>query len=181
MSEAWIETFTGKAFNILDPQPDMVCLEDIAHSLSMLPRYTGHTKFPYPVAQHLRVGSYFIPDPYKYDYFCHDFSEAYLNDMSRPLKHFTKCGKEYRKIERRVQLLLSDVFGFSKSEPKAVKLYDNRMLYTEKFQLKSGVKFRREWAAAEGREPLAVTLVYNDFWTQKQMFLDRFEELKGKR
>lgn len=181
-SSASIETFTGRLFDILNPEPDMVCIEDIAHSLAGLPRFTMHTKFPYPVAQHLRVGSYFVPEEYAYDYFCHDFAEAYLNDMSRPLKHFTKAGKEYRKVERRVQAVIAEVFGFAKKEPSIVKLFDTRMLYTEKIQLMASGKFHHEWTNSKtGREPLPVTLEYADFWKQKKMFLKRFNELKGKK
>lgn len=30
-----IRTFTGKYVNLVDPDPDTICIEDIAHSLSM--------------------------------------------------------------------------------------------------------------------------------------------------
>ncbi len=177
-SSASIETFTGKLFDIRNPKPEMVCIEDIAHSLSGLPRFTMHCKFPYPVAQHLRIGSYFVPKEFAFDYFCHDFSEAYLNDMSRPMKHFTAVGKEYRKIERRVQSVIAEVIGFSKREPKIVKLFDTRMLYTEKAQLMFSGNFHHEWTnQKDGREPLPVTLEYADFWTQKKLFLERFNQL----
>jgi len=180
--ETCIETFTGVLFDFLNPKPEMVRIEDIAHALSQLPRYTGHCKFPYPVAQHLRVGSYFVPEEFAYDYFCHDFSEAYLNDMSRPLKHFTKAGEEYRKIERRVQGVIADVLGFSKVEPPIVKVYDTRMLYTEKMQLMPSRVFRHEWAhIPEASISLPVTLQYADFWEQKELFFRRYHELKEKK
>ncbi len=175
---ATIETFTGIFFDLLHPKPEMVCIEDIAHSLSQLPRFTGHCRFPYPVAQHLRVGSFFVPEEYAFDFFCHDFPEAYLNDMSRPLKHFTKAGKEYRKIERRVQKVIAEAIGFDAKEPRIVKLFDNRMLYTEKKQLMHRDKFYFEWA--KGTQALPVTLEYADFWEQKTLFLERFNQLKPK-
>ena len=182
-SSASIETFTGKLFDIRNPKPEMVCIEDIAHALSGMPRFTMHCKFPYPVAQHLRIGSYLVPEEFAFDYFCHDFAEAYLNDMSRPMKHFTKIGKEYIKIERRVQSVIAEVFGFAKKEPKIVKVYDTRMLYTEKAQLMFSGNFHHEWTnRKEGREPLPVTLEYADFWIQKNLFLKRFHELnKGRK
>lgn len=178
MSNATIQTFTGVHFDLLNPKPELIRIEDIAHSLAMLPRYTGHPRFPYVVAQHLIIGSYQIPDPYKWDYFGHDMSEAYLNDMSRPLKHFTKAGKEYKKIERRVQKAIATALGFSVKEPKIVKVYDNRMLYTEKQQLMATDTFYFEWA--KGTEPLPITLKYQDFWTIEREFLARYHELKGK-
>ncbi|SRR6266478_4567415 len=179
MSEAYIRTFTGVLFDLLEPQPEMVCIEDIGHALSQIPRYTGHCIFPYPVAQHLRVGSYLVPEEFAYDFFCHDFSEAYLNDWARPLKHFTEAGKEYRKIERRVQSVIADALGFSKVEPPIVKVYDTRMLYTERSQLMKGST--RVWAdTPEEAQLLPVTFQYADFWEQKKLFLERFHELKGK-
>src|SRR5487761_1741512 len=40
----WIATFTGRAFWPLDPRPEDVVIEDIAHALSMLCRYGGHCR-----------------------------------------------------------------------------------------------------------------------------------------
>ena len=50
--KAEIVTYTGKLFDIFDPKPELVCIEDIAHSLANQCRYTGHTKVFYSVAQH---------------------------------------------------------------------------------------------------------------------------------
>jgi hypothetical protein len=38
----WIQVYSGGKFYPLDPHPDEVFIEDIAHALSMLCRYTGH-------------------------------------------------------------------------------------------------------------------------------------------
>ena len=51
-SSAWIETYSGKRFYILDPRPQDVDIVDIAHALSLLTRFTGHTREFYSVAQH---------------------------------------------------------------------------------------------------------------------------------
>lgn len=48
----WILTFTGRRFYPLDPRPEDVCLEDIAHALSLICRYNGHSRFFYSVAEH---------------------------------------------------------------------------------------------------------------------------------
>ena len=52
MSDNWIQTYTGKKFDIDNLDPSMVCLEDIAHALSMLCRYNGHSEVFYSVAEH---------------------------------------------------------------------------------------------------------------------------------
>ena len=45
-------TFTGKRFDPIRITPDDICLEDIAHALSLSCRGGGHLKYFYSVAQH---------------------------------------------------------------------------------------------------------------------------------
>ena len=47
----WMQTYSGKAFE-MPPTLDMICLQDIAHSLSMLCRYNGHINKFYSVGEH---------------------------------------------------------------------------------------------------------------------------------
>lgn len=48
----WMQTFTGKAFHVLDPRPEDIDLVDVAHALSICARYAGHSRVPYSVGQH---------------------------------------------------------------------------------------------------------------------------------
>jgi hypothetical protein len=57
----WIQTFTGKQFNFADPQPDQICIEDIAHALANICRFNGHIKTHYSVAAHSVIASYLVP------------------------------------------------------------------------------------------------------------------------
>ena len=50
--EPVIETYTGVMFNFLDPKQEDIKIEDIAHSLSLQCRFTGHCKQFYSVAEH---------------------------------------------------------------------------------------------------------------------------------
>jgi hypothetical protein len=43
----WCETYTGKHFWPLDPKPEEVSIDDIAHALSLTCRYNGHCKHFY--------------------------------------------------------------------------------------------------------------------------------------
>ena len=54
-SKAWIITSTGRKFYHLAPTPDMISIEDIAHALSQLCRWTGHTRYHYCPTEEQRV------------------------------------------------------------------------------------------------------------------------------
>src|ERR1035437_9287013 len=109
MTHASIETYSGKWFDILEPTPDMIDIKSIAHSLSNICRYTGHVRHFYSVAQHSWIGSVIIPEPYKLEFLLHDASEAYIGDMSRPLKHCTAAGHAYRKVEDVISSVIRQV------------------------------------------------------------------------
>lgn len=89
----WILTATGQHFWPLDPRPEEVVLEDIAHALSNLCRWTGHTKWHYSVAQHAVAVAVmverFSPD-LALAALHHDDAEAYLGDWARPVKRSAK-------------------------------------------------------------------------------------------
>jgi len=176
MSEAWIETSSGLKFDVLDPQPDMICIEDIAHAGSQMNRFTGHCRFPYPVTQHSRIGSYIIAPEFALDFLLHDASESYIGDMNRPMKHFSIAGDEYRKVEARIQGVICDVFGISRVEPAEVKRIDNMMLYAEKAQLMFGVTWGHK--LSETQEAADVKIFETSFYDNKRMFLERFYQLQ---
>lgn len=87
----YMQTYTGKLFNVLDPDPESICVEDIAHSLSLMCRYGGHCKFFYSVAQHSLLCKEFA-ERVGYDAriqtlaLLHDTAEAYVSDVIRPIK-----------------------------------------------------------------------------------------------
>ena len=49
---SYITTVTGKHFYPLNPNPQDIDIEDIAHALSLICRANGHFKYFYSVAQH---------------------------------------------------------------------------------------------------------------------------------
>lgn len=89
MSE--IMTYTKKMFDPLRPDAELIDIEDIAHALSMLCRANGHFKSFYSVAQHsincmkeARARGY--SGRIQLACLLHDASEAYLSDVTRPVK-----------------------------------------------------------------------------------------------
>lgn len=175
MSKAWIETFSGIKFDILETRPEMIQIEDIAHALSQMNRFTGHCKFPYPVAQHCRLGSLLVQQEHALQFLLHDASEAYLGDMNRPLKHYTEAGRVYSEVEDRVQRLIYKRFGCPEDEHPAVKEMDSLMLYAEKDQLMSGLPWDTKWAESDRQAD--VFIVEEGFRENKKLFLERFYQL----
>lgn len=87
----WLLTASGHRFPLLDPTPDDVRLEDIAHSLSFINRYAGHTLRPYTVAEHSILVSLILreqghPAATQLAGLFHDAAEAYIGDMPTPVK-----------------------------------------------------------------------------------------------
>lgn len=87
----WVHTFSGLAFDLLHPKPEQIAIADIAHSLAGIPRYTAHGRRAIPVAEHsINVAYQVLRDTgdrqLAWDGLGHDFHEAYLNDVSAPVK-----------------------------------------------------------------------------------------------
>src|SRR3990167_1330499 len=128
----WTQTFSGVQFWPLDPRPEEIRIEDIAHSLARQCRFAGHVKVDhYSVADHSVRVSYAC-DPADALWGCaHDFSEAYLVDVPRPLKRCPEFAF-YREAERRMMLAICERFDLSPEEPESVRRADAVLLMTEK-------------------------------------------------
>ena len=92
MAEQWIrsgviETATGTPFDLFDPNPDDVHLQDIATGLAHTCRFGGHCRPFYSVAQHsILVSREFSDSRLQLLGLLHDGAEAYIGDIPRPLK-----------------------------------------------------------------------------------------------
>lgn len=131
----WIQTYTGRRFWPLDPRPNEVTIGDIAHALSMICRYNGHTRRFYSVAEHSILLCRYILDhwpAYKIEQLqalMHDAAEAYLCDIPRPVKPMLPG---YREAEHRVEVAIQTAFGLPfPGHSKMTKTIDQRILYDE--------------------------------------------------
>lgn len=88
MKPGWVQTVSGRAFWPLEPDPDHMCIEDIAHGLSLLCRFNGQTSEFYSVAEHSWLLSQVVPPEYALEALMHDGPEAYLPDICSPIKPF---------------------------------------------------------------------------------------------
>lgn len=100
---SYIRTFTGIKFTPLSPRLEDIDIRDIAHALSNLCRFTGHTPVFYSVAEHSVLVSKLVEPKYALGALLHDASEAYLNDIAGPIKPFFP---EYVKAEKKLQDLI---------------------------------------------------------------------------
>ena len=160
-----IVTYTGKSFDLLNPTPDMVCIEDIAHSLAYQCRYTGHTQEFYSVAQHcvlMAMGN--LPgDPLVR--LLHDSAEAYIGDIARPWKQllFVKNPNigafhpywPVGEVEQGILDVIGVTLGVDIKLSAEVKESDNRMLATETRDLMPSSNI----FCLEGIEPMDSTIV----------------------
>jgi 5'-deoxynucleotidase YfbR-like HD superfamily hydrolase len=170
--EAWIQTFSAKRINLLDPKVEDICIEDIAHALSMQCRFSGHCIDFYSVAQHsVFVSKLCDPEDALYG-LLHDASEAYLVDIPKPLKYSGKFDV-YLKFEEKMMKVIYKKFNLDREEPESVKNADRVMLMTEARDL--ATKFNpSDWGKVL---PAAFKIKAVHHTDAKQMFLNRFHEL----
>jgi hypothetical protein len=193
----WISTFAGVKFYPLAPRHADVELQDIAHALSNLCRYTGHVSRFYSVAEHSvlvsqgvegRAQAAGLPWREVRDLarwgLLHDATEAYIADVSRPLKQLAAFSV-YRQSEARLQKVIAERFGLTESEPDLVRQVDSEILSNEVSTLLPSANLD-EWGACwpGGKLPGPVTGLTVQGLTPesaREHFLWRFQALWGYR
>lgn len=163
--DTWIQTYTGKEFRLDRFPPDQFNMLDVAHALSHLCRYTGHTKHFYSVAEHCVYAYEVAPDELKRTALLHDLSEAYLGDMASPLKNMIQG---YRDIEHALMLAASKVYDFHYPLPNPIKWIDIRLLQTERLALLGDEP--KSWEL-DAIDPYDITIQCWDSVYAKQKFI----------
>ena len=133
MSE-YITTYTGKHFRQLEPDPQLIKIEDIAHALSMICRGNGHVKTFWSVGEHCiccarEAAERGMSERMILACLLHDASECYMSDVPRPFK---KELPEYQKWEDHLLSLIYEKFlGSDLTEKEQIQLkeIDNAMLW----------------------------------------------------
>src|SRR5574337_1333697 len=121
-----IQVFSGLEFFPLNPNPQDISIDDIAHALSIQVRFSGHIVHPYTVAEHSVCVSYLVPQQYALWGLLHDAAEAYLVDLPRPLKHDVSMSR-YREAEEKLMRAISTRFDLNWPEPPIIKTADRLM------------------------------------------------------
>ena len=169
----WIQTYSGLVMYPLDPRPEEISIGDIAHALSNLCRFTGHCKQFYSVAEHsVRVSHACDPTDALWG-LLHDAPEAYIADMSRPVKRYAPFGETYQKIEEQLMGVIADTFHLHPKMPASVKYADTVLLMTEKRDLMHGCN--KPWEDRAVPLPSRIEPCIPGF--AEELFLKRFSEL----
>lgn len=140
MSEYWIQTYTGKRFDLECPIADMICIEDIAHQLSMENRWHGATKIPISVAYHSVLVANFARKEIKLEALFHDAAEAYYKDFANPWKRLIKASVNDNLWDRTfywLDSMIAEIFQLSTDSNvwNEIKAIDVRMPKSERIAL----------------------------------------------
>lgn len=147
-----IRTFTGKYLNVFEPDPEMICIEDIAHALSFMPRFAGHLPKMLSVAEHSVKCCIVAPIELQLDALMHDASEAYLMDIPRPIK---KRLPEYKTLEDQLTKVIYEKFALQYPIHPEVKEIDKGMLIYEHqtFVLQTNIeRYEAPWSSEKAKE-----------------------------
>lgn len=170
----WLLTFTGKQFFPLDPRPDDICIEDIAHGLSLLCRFAGQCRSFYSVGEHsLLVERAMKGDDVRMRLgaLLHDAAEAYIVDVPRPVKRQLAM---YRDIELNIEVAIAEKFElYWPIKQPVIEGIDNRILLDERDQLMTPSP--HDWGIPG--KPIGVRIHGHHPQLAESQFLRRFNEL----
>jgi uncharacterized protein len=173
----YIETGSGIRFEFLDPNTDMISIEDIANAISKQCRYTGHVHTFYSVAEHCCHLHDFTLDMTNNREnaliaLMHDASEAYLSDIARPIKPHIQG---YYDLEKVLEKKVAEKFNLEYPWPSWLKEIDTRILLDERAQAMNPSK--NVWGM-DHMKPLGVEI---KFWRPERAqaeFLKRYYDAR---
>ncbi len=177
----WIETFSGERMDILNPDISRIDIDDIAHSLALQCRYTGHTKHFYSVAQHCVLLARWAKD-HGWNagdilaLLLHDAHEFIVGDVASPLKQLLP---DFKRIDKIWEKAIRVHFNLTTDEAvwKRIKDLDIRILVREREVLMPHTG-QHDWCLG-GWQPLDVEI---DLWSAvdaEHNFMDLYWSLTG--
>lgn len=139
---AWQRMLSGRRLDLLDPSPDDIAIEDIAHGLARVARWNGQTRGPHAlsVAQHAvivaDIAAALEPGLGREGQLAallHDAPEYVIGDLISPFK--AAIGLDYRAFEERLQAAIHIRFRLPHPLPaplrSAIKRADRVAAYYE--------------------------------------------------
>lgn len=177
---SWILTYTGKRFDPTLPN-NQIDIVDIAHALSHMPRFAGHTERLYSVAQHSIIVSTIVQKMghspiVQLEGLLHDATEAYMMDLPMPIKRLPELAA-YRDLEGQLAERIYAHFEIRQTHDAVIKAADIISLATEARDLMGDPQ---DWPSIQGIDPLSTRLTVMTSGDAKSLFLERYLELKEK-
>lgn len=173
-----IQTYTGIMIDPLNPKAEEIKIEDVAHALSLLCRANGHFPHFHSVGQHSincmkEAEARGLSRRIQLACLLHDASEAYLSDVTRPVKARLP---QYKEIEAPLQELIWKKWLGTPIEPQefqAVRAIDDDILTYELWKLMG-----RQPAEADFALQSVPQLAFTGFETCEKEFLQLFYQLQ---
>lgn len=131
-----ITTYSKKPFDPVNPVVDGIQIVDIAHALSLMCRANGHFPYFYSVGQHCvncvkEAMARGYSERVQLGCLLHDASEAYLSDVTRPIKQLLPY---YLEVEEQLQNTIFDKWitpSLTWDEHRQIVEVDDTLLYHE--------------------------------------------------
>ena len=194
----WMITNTGRAHHLagIGQQFNVPCIEEVAHALAQINRFTGHARRPYSVAEHsmlvatIAAGEGASPVQ-QLAALLHDAHEAYVGDLASPAKW--AIGTSWEVFEHSQASAVHNALGVRAAmcaHRYHIRRWDLIALATERRDLTSYDPAKHQpWPMLDkpGQEvqPIALNLMAEarrDMrWTDwVQVFMDHYEHLLRK-
>lgn len=174
-------TLEGFEFDFLNPDPEIITLENIAEGLSKAARYGGQTPGVfYSVAEHSVLCSYRVPEHCALQALMHDAAEAYTGDFANPLKRMIHAQTDILKvIDDRITRAIFEKFQIepdSDTDALCSEVHDadTFVFIQERNQLMPEAPW---WSNYGGGDPDYTTIRCNEWRMAKGVFIRRFNEL----
>lgn len=144
-----ILTVSGNYFNFATIEDNKYGIYDIAVGLSNTCRFASQIEQFYSVAQHSILVSKIVKPEFALAGLLHDASEAFIHDISRPLKRLLP---EYKQLEEKVERHIFKQYDIDFPLSDAVKEADLIALATEERDL--GAHHNDIWDIIKDVKPL---------------------------
>jgi 5'-deoxynucleotidase YfbR-like HD superfamily hydrolase len=191
---AWQRMLSGRRLDLLDPSPNDIEIEDIAHGLARVARWNGQTvgEHAFSVAQHAllveEIAAALHPElnrRWRLAALLHDAPEYVIGDLISPFK--AAIGLDYKAFEMRLLQAIHRRFGLPPALPEriaaVIKAADRIAAFYEATQLAG---FTLAEATRYFGAPRGVPQALHDrleavdavpVARAQEHFLERFEEL----